>query len=141
MPLGRRFRVFCLPPAFSAISAFSVECLPRGIQHYSTWGFFLFNWGVSYSIRVRGQSPFFRGLLEVGRRYSQELTFGTGDLIIPLMGGRFGKYGEAKRLGRLRKGRKEARRVQQHDGDSMRKERSLRKRFGRIKPEELSKER
>jgi len=69
------------------------------------------------------------------------LTFGIGDLIIPFMGGRYGKYGEVKRLARLRKGRNEARRVHQHERGSMRKERSLRKRFGRIKPEEVSKER
>ncbi|UCH06386.1 MAG: hypothetical protein JSV55_09690 [Deltaproteobacteria bacterium] len=69
------------------------------------------------------------------------MTFGTGDLIIALMGGRYGKYGEVKRLARLRKGRKEAGRAAQHERDSMRKERSLRKRFGRTKPEEVSKER
>jgi hypothetical protein len=57
------------------------------------------------------------------------------------MGGRYGKYGEVKRLARLRKGRKEARRVHQHERDSMRQERLVRKRFGRIKPEEVSKER
>ena len=68
------------------------------------------------------------------------MTFGTGDLIIPLMGGRYGKYGEVKRLARLRKGRKEARRVHEHERDSMRQERLVRKRFGRIKPEEVSKE-
>ena len=75
------------------------------------------------------------------RNNSRELTFGTGDLIIPLMGGRYGKYGEVKRLARLRKGRKEAGRVAQHERDSMRKERLVRKRFGRIKPEEVSRER
>jgi hypothetical protein len=68
------------------------------------------------------------------------LTFGGGDLIIPLMGGRYGKYGEVKRLARLRKGRKEARRVHQHERDSMRQERSPWKRFGRLKPEKVSKE-
>ena len=57
------------------------------------------------------------------------------------MGGRFGKYGEIKRLARLRKGREEKSRVQQHERDSVRKERSLRKRFKGIKPEELSGER
>ena len=75
------------------------------------------------------------------RKGFRELTFGTGDFIIRLMGGRFGKYGEIKRLARLRKGSEEKSRVQQHERDSVRKERSLRKRFKGIKPEELSGER
>ena len=74
------------------------------------------------------------------RNDSRELTFGRGDLIIAAMGGRYGKYGEVKRLARLRKGREEARRMHQHERGSKRKERSLRKRFGRVKPEEVSKE-
>jgi len=71
------------------------------------------------------------------------LTFGGGDLIIPPMGGRYGKYGEVKRLARLRKGRKDARFVKrgsQLERDYMRKERSLRKRFGKITPEDEGKE-
>ena len=68
------------------------------------------------------------------------MTFGAGDLIIPLMGGRYGKYGEVKRLARLRKGRKEVRGVHQHERDSMGKERLLRKRFNKTKPEQLSEE-
>ena len=56
------------------------------------------------------------------------------------MGGRYGKYGEVKRLARLRKGRKEAKRVPQLERDYVRKERSLRKRFGKITPEDENKE-
>ena len=56
------------------------------------------------------------------------------------MGGRYGKYGEVKRLARLRKGRKEAKRVLQPERDYMRKERSLRKLFGKIRPEDEGKE-
>ena len=92
----------------------------------------------------KGRAPSHRSVFVIPyswpRKGFRKLTFGKGDLIIPLMGGRYGKYGEVKRLARLRKGRKEAERVAQHERDSMRKERLLRKRFGRIKPEEVSKE-
>jgi hypothetical protein len=59
------------------------------------------------------------------------------------MGGRYGKYGEVKRLARLRKGKKDARfvtRGSQLERDRTRKERSLRKRFGKITPEHEDKE-
>jgi len=71
------------------------------------------------------------------------LTFGGGDFIIPPMGGRYGKYGEVKRLARLRKGRKDARVAKkgpQLGRDHTRKERSLRKRFGNLTPNDENKE-
>jgi len=55
------------------------------------------------------------------------LTFTIGDLIILVMGGRYGKYGEIKRFERLRKSRRDLSCGQRRPG-------FLKPRTGKVRP-------